>query len=158
MVLAGPLGDGHLDLHRPHLQLCHENEHFHCHPEGCCLKLTHIHSNSHILDEQLHNCSTLAFAKFFPNNLERWGQEFHPFCFLLRICYSPGFKSLPLDWINYSLKYRFQVEGWPRCMELRRCLDTGLKYSSHMSYLISYCSYPNPLTFIHMRMCLDTGL
>ena len=42
VVLAGPLGDGHLDLHRAHLQLCHENEHFHCHTQGCCLKLIRI--------------------------------------------------------------------------------------------------------------------
>ena len=39
LVLASSLGDSHPDLHRTDLQLCNENEHFHCHLKGCCLEL-----------------------------------------------------------------------------------------------------------------------
>ena len=56
-------------------------------------QLTCIHFMIHILDEQLYNCSSLADAKFSSNNLEFRGPEFHPVCFLLRICHPPGLTS-----------------------------------------------------------------
>ena len=34
VVMACPLGDGHLDLHGTDLQLCHENEHINCYTKG----------------------------------------------------------------------------------------------------------------------------
>ena len=56
-------------------------------------QLTCIHFMIHILDEQLYNCSSLADAEFSSNHLEFRGPEFHPVCFLLRICHPPGLTS-----------------------------------------------------------------
>ena len=72
----------------------------------------------------------MASWKFFPNNLERSGQEFHPLCILLWIRNPPGLILTKIIWDGFltastTHEFRFRVGGWLRCMELRRCLDTG---------------------------------
>ena len=100
-------------------------------------------------DEQLHNGSIVASWKLFPNNLERSWQEFHPLCILLWIRHSPGLFVVKTniiwdDFLTASTTHqlRFQVGGWLRCMELRRCLDTGLTppflHQSHRPLFIHF--------------------